>query len=338
MEFKDNSISTEKNNNNKTETNIQILNNLSTDNINSKEYNYNNDILNLINSMPFENMSEYYDIESNIFLKRIEKLNLKFFWTSECILQNNEIKYPYNKLFLILFKQISLYIEEITRLNKQLKLKNKNEKYMKIKMAKLKEKEKENILNKQMIKNLQRNNKILEKKNEKNKNKIEKLNKRIYKNINISGNNLTNSLFLNNKYKNNFYFTSPKNLNVSVGFDTIITQGSAFSKNNNTNKIFDLSLLSNDNSAKHKKKHSNSIDNTLNSTKNKIIHKSINQCDEEMENLEIIEDILIKFKNKNNKYLSNGTNNNKYIVNKNLVNKNINGYNKKIKNKNGKYN
>ena len=336
MDFKDNSILTQKNNNNKTKTNIQVLNNLSTENINSKEY--NDDILNLINSMPFENMSEYYDIESNIFLKRIEKLNLKFFWTCEYVLQNNEIKYPYNKLFLILFKQISLYIEEITRLNKQLKLKNKNEKFMKIKMAKLKEKEKENILNKQMIKNLQRNNKILEKKNEKNKIEIEKLNKRIYKNINISGNNLTNSLFLNNKYKNNFYFTSPKNLNVSVGFDTIITQGSAFSKNNNTNKLFDLSLLSNDNSTKYKKKNSNSIDNTLNSTKNKIIHKSINQCDEEMENLELIENILINFKNKNNKYLRNGTNNNKYNVNKNLGNRNINGYNKKIKNKNGKYN
>ena len=314
MDFKDNSILTQKNNNNKTETNIQVLNNLSTENINSKEY--NDDILNLINSMPFENMSEYYDIESNIFLKRIEKLNLKFFWTSECILQNNEIKYPYNKLFLILFKQISLYIEEIARLNKQLKLKNKNEKYMKIKMAKLKEKEKENILNKQMIKNLQRNNKILRKKNENNKKEIEKLNKRIYKNINISGNNLTNSLFLNNKYKNNFYFTSPKNLNVSVGFD-------------NTNKLIDLSLLSNDNSSKYRKKFSNSIDNTLNATKNKIINKSINQCDEEIENLEVIEDILINFKNKNNKYLGNGTNNKKY-----LGNRNINGYNKKIKNKN----
>ena len=77
-----------------------------------------NDILNLINSTPFENLGEYYDLESSIFLKRIEKLNLKFFWTSEYLLNNQEIKYPYNKLFLILFKQISLYIEEITRLNK----------------------------------------------------------------------------------------------------------------------------------------------------------------------------------------------------------------------------
>ena len=120
-------------------------------------------------------------------------------------------------------------------------------------------------------------------------------------------------------------------MNVSVGFDTIITHGSAFSKKNNTNKLIDLSLLSNDNSSKYRKKLSNSIDNTLNAKKNKIINKSINQCDEEIENLEIIEDILINFKNKNNKYLGIGTNNNKY-----LGNRSINGYNKKIKNKNWK--
>ena len=70
-----------------------------------------NDILNLINLTPFESLNEYYDLESNIFIKRIEKLNLKFFWTSETLLNEKEIKYPYNKLFLILFKQISLYIE-----------------------------------------------------------------------------------------------------------------------------------------------------------------------------------------------------------------------------------
>ena len=201
MESKGNSlIINEQNNNNKSVSNILMKNNSTIENGNSKEYN-NNNILNLISTTSFENLNEYYNIESNLFMKRIEKLNLKFFWTSESILTNQDIQYPYNKLFLILFKQISLYIEEIGRLNKQLKLKNKNEKYLKIKMAKMKEKEKENLLNKQMIKNLQRNNRILEKKNEKSKIEIEKLNKRIYKNI--GGNTLTNSLLVNNKYKNN---------------------------------------------------------------------------------------------------------------------------------------
>ena len=306
--------------------NNTILTNQEKNTKNDSNKDNTNDIINLINSTSFENLSEYYDLESNIFMKRIEKLNLKFFWASEYLLNNQEIKYPYNKLFLILFKQISLYIEEIARLNKQLKLKNKNEKYMKIKMAKMKEKEKENILNKQMIKNLQRNNRILEKKNEKNKNEIDKLNKRIYKNINLNGNTLTNSLLLNNKRKNN-YLSSPKNLSVSVGVDSIITNGSILSKRSNNNKLSELSIFSNnDNKSKKKKQISNSIDETFNDTRNKILNKGITQCEEEIENLDIIEDILINFKNKNSK-ICNGTN-----TYRNTFNKNKNNiYNKKVK-------
>ena len=326
MESKENIELLNKDKNNKKESNIHVINNPSNKNINSKE---NNEIINFLNSLSFENLNEYYDIESNIFIKRIEKLNLKFFWTSESILNKEEIKYPYNKLFLILFKQISLYIEEIARLNKLLKLKNKNENYMKKIIAKMKEKEKENILNKQMVKNLQRNNKILEKNIDKNKHEIEKLTKKLYKNIKMDGNSLTNSLFLNNKYKNNFFISNPNNLNVSVGFDTIITQASAYSKKNNSNKLSDISILSNDNKSKKRKKISNSTDETFNDTKNKIINKGILQCDEEIENLEIIEDILINFKNKNNKYICNGMN-----TIRNTYNKNISIYNKGIKKKN----
>jgi len=331
MESKENIELLNKDKNNKKESNIHVINNPSNKNINSKE---NNEIINFLNSLSFENLNEYYDIESNIFIKRIEKLNLKFFWTSESILNKEEIKYPYNKLFLILFKQISLYIEEIARLNKLLKLKNKNENYMKKIIAKMKEKEKENILNKQMVKNLQRNNKILEKNIDKNKHEIEKLTKKLYKNIKMDGNSLTNSLFLNNKYKNNFFISNPNNLNVSVGFDTIITQASAYSKKNNSNKLSDISILSNDNKSKKRKKISNSTDETFNDTKNKIINKGILQCDEEIENLEIIEDILINFKNKNNKYICNGMNTIRNTYNKNIYNKNISIYNKGIKKKN----
>ena len=331
MESKENIDLLNKDKNNKKESNIHVINNPNNKNINSKE---NNEIINFLNSLSFENLNEYYDIESNIFIKRIEKLNLKFFWTSESILNKEEIKYPYNKLFLILFKQISLYIEEIARLNKLLKLKNKNENYMKKIIAKMKEKEKENILNKQMVKNLQRNNKILEKNIDKNKHEIEKLTKKLYKNIKMDGNSLTNSLFLNNKYKNNFFISNPNNLNVSVGFDTIITQASAYSKKNNSNKLSDISILSNDNKSKKRKKISNSTDETFNDTKNKIINKGILQCDEEIENLEIIEDILINFKNKNNKYICNGMNTIRNTYNKNIYNKNISIYNKGIKKKN----
>ena len=193
---------------------------------------------------------------------------------------------------------------------------------MKIKLTKLKEKEKENILNKQMIKNLQKSKIILEKKEEKNKKEIEKLNKRLFKNINSENrdikdrdNTLTNSLVLNNnkKNKNNFFYSSPKNLNISAGGDTIITHGSALSKKSNISKK--ISQISND------------IDETLIEDKNSLINKGIIQCEEEIENLEIIEDFLINFKNKKNKIFKE--------VNslRNTFNKNINIYDKKVSNK-----
>ena len=94
---------------------------------NSNNINY--PISNFINSINLNNLNDYYDIETSIFKKKCEKLNLKFYYESEALSSQKEIPYPYNKLFIILFKEISLYIEEIERLNKQLRQKNKNEKY-----------------------------------------------------------------------------------------------------------------------------------------------------------------------------------------------------------------
>lgn len=76
----------------------------------------------------------------------------------------------------------------------------------------MKQKEKENLLNKQMLKNLQRDNKILEKKNEKNLSEIEKLKLKLsnnYKNYNFSGSNTTTNINYSNgkdrnKHKNFF--------------------------------------------------------------------------------------------------------------------------------------
>ena len=77
-----------------------------------------NNISSLIKDINFNNLNEYYELQTSIFMKKIEKLNLKFYWTCEVLLNDKNIQYPYNKLFLILFKEISLYIDEIERLNK----------------------------------------------------------------------------------------------------------------------------------------------------------------------------------------------------------------------------
>ena len=277
-------------------------------------------IYNFINDMPFENLNDYYDIESSLFLKHIEKLNLKFYWTSESILNQQDIKYPYNKLFLILFKQISLYIEEIARLNKQLKQKIKNEKNFQIKISQMKQKEKENILNKQMLKNLQRDNKLLEKKNEKNKEQIEKLNKKLANiNKNTNGNNTSTTGIerINyNKDSNNNIVGSPRFSCTTLGYDSIITQESIYSKH--INKMTE-SNDENRNTINVKTKHKNkSVSNSINKSSNynrEIIHNGINLCDEELEQLDIIEEILKSFKNKNIKNCKKDNHNNSGNIN-----------------------
>ena len=276
-------------------------------------------IYNFINDMPFENLNDYYDIESSLFLKRIEKLNLKFYWTSESILNQQDIKYPYNKLFLILFKQISLYIEEIARLNKQIKQKTKNEKNLQIKISLMKQKEKENMLNKQMLKNLQRDNKLLEKKNEKNKEQIEKLNKKIANlNKNVKTSSTTGIERINyNKDSNNNIVGSPRFSCTTLGYDSIITQETILSKN--TNKMTETNDENRNTinvKTKHKNKSvSNSVNKSFNNNNREIINNGINLCDEELENLDIIEEILKSFKNKNIKNCKKDSQNNSGNIN-----------------------
>ena len=125
--------------------------------------NENKTVKELLNQIPLNTLNDFYDIESSLFKKRIDKLNLKFFWETESLISQKEIPKPFNKLFLILFKEINLYTEEIERLNLIIRDKNKNEKYFKEKLYEFNKKEKDSLLTKQMLKNYQKQNKQLEK-------------------------------------------------------------------------------------------------------------------------------------------------------------------------------
>ena len=125
--------------------------------------NENKTVKELLNQIPLNTLNDFYDIESSLFKKRIDKLNLKFFWETESLISQKEIPKPFNKLFLILFKEINLYTEEIERLNLIIRDKNKNEKYFKEKLYEFNKKEKDSLLTKQMLKNYQKRNKQLEK-------------------------------------------------------------------------------------------------------------------------------------------------------------------------------
>ena len=238
---------------------------------NSNENNSNN-LSSLIKDINFNNLNEYYELQSSIFMKKIQKLNLKFYWTSEVLLNEKNIQYPYNKLFLILFKEISLYIDEIERLNKQLKLKTKNENYYTQKISQLTQKEKNNMINKQMLKNMQRNYNLLQKANDKYKNNIEKLNKKInyYSNTNKMNKNINY-----NECKS--FFGNQTMINTTL--DSFNTPNSI--TNNSCKNIYNKSFMI---PKKSRKK---------NIEIKEIIKSGIDQCDEEIKNLSKIEELLL---------------------------------------------
>ena len=231
----------------------------------TKKYNENN-ISNLISRINFKNLNEFYKIESDIFIMKIQKLNLKFYYISEILLKEKNIIYPYDELFLILFKEISLYIEEIERLNKQLLLKTKNEVNYNKKIQKLEKGEKNNTLSKRSIKNLQNKINLLQKENERYKNTIDKLNKKLnyYNNLNKSNN-------INNISNNNSDYGIK-----SLGNSTLDSFNSPQKKFNiiNNNKI-------------DKIKKENKIEI------NEIIKYGIKQCSDEINNLSQIEELIM---------------------------------------------
>ena len=230
------------------------------ENLNVKNINSTGNLSKMLQNINISSLNDYYEVESNIFKKKIEKLNLRFFWTSEVLLKDDNIFFPYNKLFLILFKEISLYIDEITRLNKQLKLKTKKKNYYRKKLEQFMLKEKQYILNEQLLKKKKRNMNLLQKTNDKYKMEIEKLNKRIS--------------YFNNVNNNSKSVYNNKTINSTFASDSI---------NNGQNSVMSGNTVIR-----------NYRDN--NKKMKDIVKNGINQCKEEIKSLGIIEEMLLKYK------------------------------------------
>ena len=75
----------------------------------------NESLSNIIDVINNNNLNLFYQDDSTNFKRNIDNLNLKFYLETEKILASTN--YNSNNLFLILFKQITLYIKEIERLN-----------------------------------------------------------------------------------------------------------------------------------------------------------------------------------------------------------------------------
>ena len=163
-----------KNNNNKNKLkNIQIKKKIS---INKKESIDNNQtteaICNIIDLINDNNLNVFYKEDNSNFKRNIDQLNLKFYLETEKIISSNQNKtnkddnysINSNKLFLILFKQINLYIKEIERLNALMINSVKDTDNMKKKMAIFLRKQNDFETKEQLIQTLKYSVSSLEKK------------------------------------------------------------------------------------------------------------------------------------------------------------------------------
>jgi hypothetical protein len=132
--------------------------NLTTD----KQEERNQMLANLLDNININNLGQFYPKDESVFKKKIDKLNYRFYLETEKFLQSDNEK-CYDQLFMILFKQITLYIQEIERLNIVLREKIESERVNRDKCDDLFRKEKEYNSMQMLINNLRATNKNLEK-------------------------------------------------------------------------------------------------------------------------------------------------------------------------------
>jgi hypothetical protein len=133
---------------------------------NSVENSSKNNLYSIIDNVNLNNLNNFYQKDESYFKKRIDHLNVKFYLETEKYLTGGTVDKQKctDQLFLILFKQISTYIEEIDRLNTLVKEKTESEKSVKERLEDLNNREKEKNSLQLLITNLRATNKMLEKK------------------------------------------------------------------------------------------------------------------------------------------------------------------------------
>ena len=304
------SIKSPNNKNNK--INIELLN---KDEDENENINPNETLSNIIDAINENNLNAFYEDDNNNFKRNIDQLNLKFYLETEKIIKsskinkcnnnNNEV-FNSNKLFLILFKQINLYISEIERLNaiildskrdphsisKKLSVINRQKSDFEVKEQIIKtlkfsisslEKQLANVLNsentlRQENKKLQEEKKFYydyylkhNKENNINNNNKENLN-------NIKDNNNNSKILISNRYNNIKLNNSNSHNKINASTNYIFKYNTNISNNNIT-----ITNSVNNSSKKEKKKfesikNNNSNSNIKANTKNNNIENgSINK-------------------------------------------------------------
>lgn len=117
----------------------------------------------LVNTVHNSKFNKYYSKENSNFKEKIDQLNLKFYLKSEKYLSNktSQVKCQ-DSLFIILFQQIELYIEEIERLNAIISIRKDSPNSIKERIEEGINRQKEFETKEKLIQTLKESNKKLE--------------------------------------------------------------------------------------------------------------------------------------------------------------------------------
>ena len=318
-------------NNNSEKINQEPTNNKTTlsNSIDSFEENSNEVVGKILDTISKNSLSIFYDSESE-FKNKIDSLNLKFYLETEKYLcnQNKKVK-TQTSLFIILFKQINIYIEEIQRLNMIILTKKYKPENIIKRTDELNQKQKEFQIQENIIKALKKSQFNMENKllqaviNENNLNKkIENLQKEIeiYKNkiISLKNNSETHTIKIDKKMSNSF-----QNKNTQSDFEEINCK---VNKNRNSISI--------SNEYKNNPKNINNMNINVNKSIKSKSPNGFNSKEYPLKLRKIKNSIDIKrnhsqneSKSKINNYIKSDKNNNigknklKYVINKQIIKK-----------------
>jgi len=97
---------------------LTLKKSISNETYDSKEESSNEFLSRILDTINSNSLNIFYPDSNSEFKKKIDSLNLKFYLETEKYLSNkNRSEKCQTSLFIILFKQINIYIEEIERLN-----------------------------------------------------------------------------------------------------------------------------------------------------------------------------------------------------------------------------
>ena len=272
-----------KNTNNKNNK-INIKSQNENENINPNET-----LSNIIDAINENNLNTFYEDDNSNFKRNIDQLNLKFYLETEKIIKstnnNSEVCFNSNKLFLILFKQINLYISEIERLNAIILDSKRDPHSISKKLSVINRQKSDFEVKEQIIKTLKFSISSLEKQLSKtlnSENLLRQENKRLqeekklYLDFYLKYNNKENSIIKDNNNNSriliNYRYNNMK-LNSSNSNNKINTSNKNISKyNNNNNKTVMTNSYNNSSKKDEKiKMLENGIINNSNSNiKNKV--------------------------------------------------------------------